>query len=180
MRLIRSMAAAMATVLVGSIVPATGLAADAAAAPVEVKAVEYAFVGMPTSVPVGTSFRLVNAGQEDHEFSVVRINDGVTETLEELLAMPEEQAATKFKNVGIVFADTGQTSLGTLTLDQGGRYVVACFIPQGTKNGVSPSPAPGSTDGQAGTPHAFLGMLSEFTVGDAGTSPGPVSTPVGS
>ena len=129
---------------------------------------------MPSSVPAGTAFRLVNAGQEDHEFSVVRINDGVTETLEELLAMPEDQAAWKFVNVGVVFANSGQTSLGTLTFDQPGRYVAVCFIPQGTRSGASPaSPGP-----QAGTPHAFLGMIAEFAVGGPDTSPGPVSTPL--
>ena len=68
-------------------------------------------------MPVGTSFRLVNAGQEDHEFFVVRANEGTTETLEES-AMTPERIAGKLTNVGAVLANTGKTSVGTLTLDQ--------------------------------------------------------------
>jgi plastocyanin len=162
------MMAAVAAVLVGSATPAAGALAEGTTAPVEVTGVEYAFQGLPANVPVGTSFRLVNGGQEDHEFAVVRANEGTTETLEELLAMPPEQSASKVTNAGIVFANTGKTSIGTLTLDQPGRYFVACFITQGTKDGVAPSPGPG---GQEGTPHALLGMVAEFTVGAPGASP---------
>ena len=179
MRLRRSMSAAMAAVLVGSALPAAGvLAQDAPAAPVEVKGVEYAFVGLPSSVPVGTSFRLVNGGQEDHEFVVVRANEGTTQTLEELLAMPPEQTDRLLTTAGIVFANVGKTSIGTLTLDQEGRYFAVCFIPQGTKSGVSPSPGAGSPGAQEGTPHALLGMVAEFTVGGPEASAGPLSTPI--
>jgi plastocyanin len=162
MRLRRSMFAAMSALLLGSAIPTASVLAQGASAPVEVTGVEYAFQGLPSNVPVGTTFRLVNGGQEDHEFIVVRANEGTTETLEELLAMPPEQTAGKLTDVGIVFAHTGKTSIGTLTLDQPGRYFAACFITQGTKDGVAPSPGPG---GQNGTPHALLGMVGEFTVG---------------
>ncbi len=127
---------------------------------------------------MGTSFRLVNGGQEDHELVIVRANEGTTETLEELLAMPPEQTDKLLTTAGIVFANVGQTSVGTLTLDQEGRYFAVCFIPQGTKSGVSPSPAAGSSGPQEGTPHALLGMVAEFTVGGPDTSPGPLTTPL--
>ena len=156
----------------------TVLAQDTSNDAVEVTGVEYAFVGLPASVPVGTSFRLVNGGQEDHEFVVVRANEGTTQTLEELLAMPPEQTNSLLTTAGIVFANVGQTSVGTLTLDQEGRYFAVCFIPQGTKSGVSPSPASGSAGTQEGTPHALLGMVAEFTVGGPGASEGPLSTPM--
>ncbi len=156
----------------------TVLAQDTSNSVVEVSGVEYAFVGLPASVPVGTSFRLVNNGQEDHEFVIVRANEGTTETLEELLAMPPDQTASKLTTAGIVFADVGKTSVATLTVDQEGRYFAVCFIPQGTKSGVSPSPAAGSPGVQAGTPHALLGMVAEFTVGGPEASEGPLSTPI--
>ena len=92
--------------------------------------------------------------------------------------MPPEQTASKLTTAGIVFANVGQTSVGTLTLDQEGRYFAVCFIPQGTKSGVSPSPAPGSSGAAGGTPHALLGMVAEFTVGGPEVPAGPPSTPI--
>jgi hypothetical protein len=168
------MLAATAAVLVGSATLTAGVLAQDAVAPVEVKAVEYAFEGLPETVPVGTSFRLVNGGQEDHELFVVRANEGTTETLEELLAMPPEQTAQKVTDVGGVFAHVGKTSVGTLTLDQPGRYFAVCFITQGTKGGVAPSPA---ADGQDGTPHALLGIITEFAVGSPEASDGTIAIP---
>jgi plastocyanin len=162
------MFAVLAAVLVGSANPTAGVLAQGTPPPVEVTGVEYAFQGLPESVPVGTSFRFVNGGQEDHEFFVAKANEGTTETLVELLALPPDQLNGKVTNEGGLFANTGQTSAVTLTFDQPGRYFAVCFITQGTKGGVAPSPGP---DGQAGTPHALLGMVAEFTVGAPGASP---------
>jgi hypothetical protein len=120
----------------------------------------------------------VNEGHEDHEFVVVRANEGTTQTLDELLAMPEEQTDSLLTTAGIVFADVGQSSVGTLTLDQEGRYFAVCFIPQGTGSDAAPSPGAGSSAAQGGTPHAFLGMVAEFTVGGPEASAGPLSTAI--
>src|SRR5688500_10650019 len=57
---------------------------------IEVSAVEYAFVGVPETVPAGTTFRLRNDGQEVHEFALVRRNEGTEQSVEELLAMGDE------------------------------------------------------------------------------------------
>jgi hypothetical protein len=164
------------------------LAQDTSTDAVEVTGVEYAFVGLPASVPVGTPFRLVNGGKEDHEFAVVRRNEGTTETLDELLALPQPELFSKVTFAGVVFAPVGQTSLATLTLDQPGAYVAVCFVAQGTASGSPPGPAepgaspagsPGASPGGAqGPPHVVLGMRGEFTVGGPETSPGPRSTPV--
>ena len=59
-------------------------------------AADYAFQGVPSEVDSGvTSFEFKNGGTEVHEMVVFRINDGVTETVDELLAMPEEEVVTK-------------------------------------------------------------------------------------
>ena len=57
------------------------VAQDEAPPTVEVTGDDYAFVGLPSSVPVGTSFRFVNGGDEDHEMFIARRNEGTTETL---------------------------------------------------------------------------------------------------
>ncbi|HEY8546133.1 MAG TPA: hypothetical protein VIL36_13835, partial [Acidimicrobiales bacterium] len=58
---------------------------------VDVTASNYAFDGLPAELPAGTtSFELTNDAAEVHELLLVRKNDGVTLTAEELLAMPQE------------------------------------------------------------------------------------------
>jgi hypothetical protein len=47
------------------------VAQEASPGAVEATGVEDAFVGLPSSVPVGTTIRLVNGGKEDHEFLVL-------------------------------------------------------------------------------------------------------------
>ena len=63
---------------------------------VDVTAADYAFQGVPSELDSGvTSFEFKNGGTEVHEMVLFRRNDGVTETVEELLAMPEEEVETK-------------------------------------------------------------------------------------
>jgi hypothetical protein len=162
---------------------------------IEVVAVEMAFLGVPANVPVGTAFRLRNDGQEVHEFVVVRRNEGTEQTVDELLGMSDEEAFTFVTFVGVLFAAPGQTSPDTLVIDEPGRYIAVCFVPQGTTElppefergdpatepdaspptgpGASPDPTAGIETGTSpspsageGTPHVFLGQYVEFTVGD--------------
>ena len=63
---------------------------------VDVTAADYAFQGVPSELDPGvTSFEFDNGGTEVHEMVLFRRNDGVTETVEELLAMPEDEVETK-------------------------------------------------------------------------------------
>jgi hypothetical protein len=121
---------------------------------VEVEGVEYAFEGVPETVPAGeVAFNLTNAGAEMHEIGVVRVNDGVTETAEELLQLPESEVDSKVTFLGGAFAPPGESDATISTLEPG-RYVVACFVPTGTTP---------ETEGD-GPPHALEGMYAEFTV----------------
>jgi plastocyanin len=167
---------------------------DMEAPTVEVGGVEYAFTGLPTSVPVGTSLTFTNNGAEVHEMVLVRIADGVTESLEELLAMEGEgrdpMAEGLVEMVGDMplFAAPGTTAEGSLTLEQEGRHVVLCFIPQGLTDmsvleqlGPDTNPEDLSPEIQAlmaNPPHLALGMIQEFTVTPAGTEAGPLPEPV--
>ena len=156
----------------------------------EVGGVEYAFTNLPTSVPVGTSLTFTNHGAEVHEMVLVRIADGVTESLEELLAMEAEgrdpMAEGLIEMVGDMplFAAPGTTAEGTRTLESEGRYVVLCFIPQGLTDmsvleqlgpDTNPEDLPPEIQAlMANPPHLALGMIQEFTVTPAGTEVGPL------
>lgn len=118
-------------------------------------AVEYQFQGLPPTVPTGrVSFDLTNSGQEMHELIVLRKNDGVTMSFDEILGLPEEQARTNVTDVVSAFAPPGGTdySVGELTA---GQYLAVCFVPVGT--------TPDNEEAE-GPPHFTQGMRSEFTV----------------
>jgi hypothetical protein len=121
---------------------------------VEAVGVDFAYEGIPASVPAGTTaLTFTNEGEELHEIGLARINDDVTLSVEELLALPEEQAMTMVTFTGGAFAEPGASDTTFLELEPG-RYAAVCFIPQGTTH---------DTEG-SGPPHVALGMLAEFTV----------------
>lgn len=123
----------------------------------EVTASEYAFEGVPEELGTGpTSFELSNDGAELHELILVRKNDGVTATAEELLALPEEEALTQVTQVAPpAFAGPGEADYLVADLEPG-DYIGVCFIPVGTTSEDAPPPE--------GPPHAMQGMVTEFTV----------------
>jgi hypothetical protein len=155
---------------------------------VEVVGVEYAYQGMPTSVPVGTSLALRNEGIEFHELAVARVGDDVTESTEELLAMGE--AAITSGKVELIGdpppgAVPGETSELMTSLEREGRYVIVCFIPQGfipevlAELGVTEGMAQEDWPPEAkailsNPPHVVAGMFQDFTVTAPGTEPGPL------
>lgn len=125
--------------------------------PVEATAKDYSFEGLPAEVPAGiTSFELTNEGSEPHEIAIFRKNDGVTESVEELLALPEEEAMTKATMIAIGEpVGSGEDTYAVVDLEAG-DYFAVCFIPVGTTDLESaPADAP---------PHFTMGMVSSFTV----------------
>lgn len=117
---------------------------------VEVSAVDYAFEGLPESVPAGqTAFALTNDGAEPHEIVIFRRAEGETRSPEELFALPEEELFSALTFAGAAMAEPGQTSLSIADLEPG-AYVATCFVPMG-----------GAEDGP---PHFTQGMLAEFEV----------------
>ena len=174
---------------------------------VDVGGVEYAFTGLPTSVPAGTALTFTNDGAEIHEMVLNRLADDVTESFEELMALNESgvdlQAEgyidTEFGDQ-MLLAVPGQTAEGSITLDQEGRYVALCFIPSGLEMaklielGVDPSvlgpdtdPSTLSPEAQAfigevmgNPPHMAQGMIQEFVVTAEGSEVGPLPADPGS
>ena len=101
---------------------------------------------------------MTNTGEEAHEIIILRKNDGVTQTFQELLELPEGEAQEFVTEVGAAFASTtGASGLGILELEPG-EHIALCFIPVGTtfEGGVP-------TEG-TGPPHFVEGMQVEFTV----------------
>ena len=127
---------------------------------IDVSAVEYAFQNLPSTLPAGrTAFAFTNEGEEIHEMVLFRINDDVTETIEELLALPEEEALGKVVFAGVTFSAQGGTDTETIELAPG-RYGAVCFIPVGTMDMTALQ----SEEEPSGPPHFTAGMQAEFTV----------------
>jgi hypothetical protein len=163
---------------------------------IEVGGVEYAFTGLPTSLPAGTELTFRNDGAELHELVVVRIADDVTESLDELLAMEAEgrdplaEGLVEMIGGGPLIANPGELALGSLPLDREGRYAALCFIPQGfvpselEALGITPDMLGPDTDPadmppevqelMANPPHLAAGMIQEFVVTAEGTEAGPL------
>ncbi len=118
---------------------------------VEVTGVDYAFEGVPDSLPAGAvALSFHNASEsEEHEMIVARKADGVDLSWDEILNLPEEESESMVEFTTAAFAPPGGDSaaLGTLTP---GEYVMVCFVPVG-----------GAEDGP---PHFSQGMVQEFTV----------------
>lgn len=137
--------------------------ASSAAEVVTVTAVEYAFEGAPATAAVGTQFGMKNSGKELHELVLVRKNDGVTESWDALLQLPDDQALSKVTLAGQVMAEPGKDAEGTVTADAAGEYLMICFVPVGMT--ALPSEDPNSSaEPPSGEPHFAKGMLHELTV----------------
>lgn len=123
---------------------------------VEVSAVDYAFEGVPETLPAGTTtFTFTNNGKEVHEMLVVRYKDPST-TIEDLMKLSDKDAQKKIDFLGASFGPPGTVDTEPRELTAG-KYALLCFIPVG------------STDLKAarkadGPPHVARGMSAEFTV----------------
>ena len=117
---------------------------------VDVTGVEYAFEGVPDSVPAGTvAFTFSNEGEEPHEMLLFRKVDGETASFEEIFSGPEEESEGKIEFAGATFAEPGDEG-SALTDLSAGDYAMVCFVPVG--------------GGEDGPPHVSEGMFKEFTV----------------
>lgn len=123
-------------------------------------AVEYSFEA-PASIPSGqVGLRLDNEGAEVHEALLLRIDDGVDLSIEELLELPEEEADSMVEFAGATLAPPGESSAFVTEL-QPGRYALLCFLPVGT---TSLDQLFQESESESGPPHAFEGMFAELTV----------------
>ena len=113
-----------------------------------IEAVDFAFK-VPASVPAGeTEITFENTGEEKHELFMVGLSEDAP-PLEKLISMPQEEAQKFFAGPPTVIPpiDPGATETATADL-QPGNYAMVCLVE--SKKEMKP--------------HAFLGMVNEFTV----------------
>jgi hypothetical protein len=124
---------------------------------IDVTATDYAFDGLDAITETGEyAITLTNDGEELHEISLVRLADEET-PIEEIIASEEEPELTE---IAFSFACPGATAEPAgATIDEPGRYVAVCFIPEG----ATPDTPPEEFE-SLGPPHAALGMVVEFFI----------------
>lgn len=119
----------------------------------DVEGVDYGFEGLPAEIGAGrVALRFTNGteAEEIHELVLVKRNEGTTETVDELLALPPDQLMGKVTMAGVVFVEApGASSAMVLDLEPG-EYVAICMVPVG--------------GAEEGPPHAQHGMVAELSV----------------
>lgn len=134
---------------------ATGECADSE---ITVTAVDYGFEGFPADLPAGVlGIAFSNEGEEFHELVVLRRNDGVEQSFEEILGLGEEEGQSLVTEAGGTFAPPGRSSSALVELEPG-EYAAVCFIPVGS------TPESEGSEGSEGPPHFTQGMIAEFSV----------------
>jgi hypothetical protein len=137
-------------------------------AQLDLAASEYTFGGFPAELPAGaTIVSLENIGEEVHEVVIMRINDDVTLSVQEILELPEEESEGMATEQAFAFAFPGAVG-ETVTDLTPGRYVALCFLPENADpEFIAQMEGPESTEPEGanfGPPHFTLGMVHEFTV----------------
>ena len=127
---------------------------------VDVELDEYEFNYDPSSIEPGVNvaFAMENVGEQTHEFVLLRITSDAP-LLDLLESEDDEPEGVEFLVAAEADPGTSNVAIPGQAL-AAGRYAVVCFLP-----------APD------GTPHAFLGMVSEFNVGQGGGSASPITPP---
>ena len=149
-------------------------------ATLDIVATNYAYGGIADGdqIPAGvTVIHLDNQADEYHEFALFKRNEGTTESIDELMAMSEDELGSKVTRAGSGFAAPGTVG-GTVVDLTPGDYIGLCSIPEGTTqeaidqmmaavDSASEGSAPTGTEGP---PHFTLGMHVEFTVVEGGAA----------
>ena len=145
----------------------------------DIVATNYAYGGIADGdqIPAGVTVILLDdQADEYHEITLLRRNEGTTETLDELFALPEDQLEAKLTEAGGGFAAPGTVGGGVVDLAPG-DYIGLCFIPEGTTQeameqfaAAGSAPADSAPTGTEGPPHFTLGMHVEFTVVEGGAA----------
>lgn len=139
----------------------------------KVHLVDYAFEGVPESVPAGTRLTIVNDSEAElHELVAIRIPDDEQRSVEELATLPEEELDAIFGSgppATVLLAPPGGEqvdALGDGTLAEPGRYAIVCFIPTGVdpEAYLNAPESDGPPDVPGGPPHITHGMFAELTV----------------
>ncbi len=135
----------------------TYLTDDCGFSSAEVSAVDYAYQADLDGLEPGvTAVTFKNDGTEVHEMVLVRLNDDTTESISELLELPEEEAMAKVTDAGFAIGPPGAETTFYADLEAG-RYAFFCFLPVGSTSFEV-------IESAEGPPHFTQGMIKEFTI----------------
>ena len=124
---------------------------------IDVTTTEYEFEGLPSELEGGkTLIRMTNDGSEFHEVLVQQIADDATQSVEELVAMPEAESGEILTYAGSAFAPPGLGNWAVVDLSEG-RFAATCYVSEGA---TSPE---GLYDEQSKR-HLDHGMVAEIEV----------------
>ena len=135
-------------------------------ADVDVQLQEYSFIGLEKPIPAGPHlWKFTNTGSQPHIMILFRGPAGITmDQIMTLLQLPEDatpppgvpyqESDFDFNQPGSGVLSSGQTNWLALDLAPG-TYIALCFVP----------------DEQTGAPHAAMGMVQVFTVGEGMGTP---------
>lgn len=152
--------------------PPTTLADDGV---VTIALSDFAFGGLPESVPAGTRLAIENISEAElHEIVAFKVPDGEARSAEELLALPEEELLAIVGPIPttVLLAPPGAPqidALGDGTLTEPGRYLLLCAIPTGIDPAEYLAAAAAAGGGppqveNGGPPHFVHGMHAELIV----------------
>jgi hypothetical protein len=121
---------------------------------VPVTAIDYEYQGVPATLPAGVAkFKMTNAApKEGHMMAVFKVRPGnESMDINKILALPDKKAGkiVDFSNAAFMEAEPGDSGYAPINLTPG-KYIYACFFPEGGKKN--------------GKPHYKLGMEGSFTV----------------
>jgi hypothetical protein len=121
----------------------------------DVVAVNYGYQGLPATLPAGTvRIKLENTSDEAHEIVILNRKPGVTETYDQILALPQDQTDSKVDFIDATSTDPDGTGYIVANLPAG-DLVFLCSFGKGTTDDDEPKEA---------EPHFTLGMKQEVKV----------------
>lgn len=126
---------------------------------------EYEFQGLPKTLPAGkVAIQFTDNGAEIHELELLRIKG--KDSVKKLAGLSESQLSKKAEEVGVTFAQQGETSYVFADLSKPGRYAALCHLPVGSTSEQAAEQA-GKKHAKS---HAQEGMYAEITVEKGSTA----------
>jgi hypothetical protein len=141
---------------------------------VEVELADFAFEGLPDTVPAGTRLAVTNSSTvELHKLSALPLPDDEVRPVEELIALPGRDLAAilRVRPATVLVAGPGGpqvNEVGDGTLSEPGRYLLICAVPIG----LDPDEYLDALQGDGrrpqvtgeGEPHFKHGMVADIVV----------------
>jgi hypothetical protein len=146
---------------------------EATADTITVELADFAFVGLPERINVGTRLAVSNVAEAElHELVAFRLAPDDDRSVAELTQLtPDELVGALGEPQAVLIAAPGGPQIdavGDGTLTEPGRYAIMCFIPTGVEPDVYLEAAAQTAEGppqvEGGPPHFVQGMFAELVV----------------